>query len=70
MITFEPETLESRSKAQKTRTFLLWHFGHWDILVICLTVLSKLAVTVFIRLYFQIFRPKWIKFLGHFKNRL
>jgi len=29
-----------------------------DILVICLTVVLKLAVTVFISLYFQTFRPK------------
>ena len=40
----------------------------WDISVICLTVVSKLAVTVFISLYFQTFWPKILHFLGHFKN--
>jgi len=38
--------------------FLLRHCGHWNISVVCLTVVSKLAVTVFISLYFQTFWPK------------
>jgi len=42
--------------------FLLTYFGHWDISVICLTAVLKLAVTVLINLYFQVFWPK--------KNRL
>jgi len=31
--------------------FLLRHIGHWNISVICLTVVPKLAITVFISLY-------------------
>jgi len=52
--------------------FLLRHFSHfcWDILVICLTVVSKLAITMFISLYFQTFWPKWLNFFSHFKNIL
>ena len=38
--------------------FLLTYFGHWDISVICLTAVLKLAVTVLINLYFQVFWPK------------
>jgi len=48
--------------------FLSRHFGHWDISVICLTVVFKLAVAVFINLFFQIFWPKWFNFFGHFKK--
>ena len=33
----------------------------WDISVICLTVVSKLATKVFISLYFQTLWPKWLK---------
>jgi len=33
--------------AETFRSFLLRHFGHWNISVICLTVVLKLAVTVF-----------------------
>ena len=43
-------------------------FFRWDISPICLTVVSKLAVTVFIRLYYQTFWHKWPNFFGHFKN--
>jgi len=48
-------------------TFLsLRHFGHFlrDISVICLTVVWKLTVTVFISLYFQRFWPKWLSFFS------
>ena len=37
--------------------FLLRHFGYWNISVICLTVVWKLAVAVFISLYFLTFSP-------------
>ena len=56
--------------------FSLRHSGHfcWEILVtetfsvICLTVVLKLAVTVFISRYFQTFWPKWLNFLRSFQN--
>jgi len=50
--------------------FLLTNFGHWEILVIFLVVLLKLAVTVFIRLlYFLTFWLKWLKkFFRSFKK--
>jgi len=48
--------------------FLLRHSGHWDILVICLTVVSKLAVIVFIGLYFQTLWPKWFIFVRSFQK--
>jgi len=41
--------------AETFRSFLLRHFGHLNILVICLTVVSKLTITVFFSLYFQTF---------------
>jgi len=34
--------------------FSLRHFGHWNISVICFTIVLKLAVTVFIGLYSDI----------------
>ena len=37
---------------------LLRNFGLWDILVICITAVSKPTITVFISLYFQTFWPK------------
>ena len=40
----------------------LRHFGHWNISVVCPTVVLKLAVTVFFRLHFQAFWPKWLNF--------
>jgi len=40
----------------------------WDISVNCLTVVLKLAVTVFISVYFKTFWPKWLNFFGHFTN--
>ena len=49
-------------------------FLHWDISVICLTIISKLAATVFIILYFHRFYifidsdRNGIIFFGHFKN--
>ena len=39
-------------------------FFCWDISVICLTVLSKLIITVFISVYFQTFWPKWLNFFS------
>jgi len=48
--------------------FLLIRFGHWNISVICLTVVSKVAVAVFINLYFQIFWPKWLYFFRSFQK--
>jgi len=48
--------------------FFLRHFDHWDIPVICLTVVLKLVLKVFISLYFQTFWPKWLNFFGHFKK--
>jgi len=47
--------------------YSLRHFGHWNISLICLTVLFKLAVTVFFSLYFQTFWPWWLNFSSHFK---
>jgi len=47
---------------------LVRYFGHWDISVICLTAVSKLAVTVFFSLYFQTFWPKWLNFFRSFQN--
>ena len=44
------------------------HFGHWNISVICLTVVSKLAKKVFFSLYFQTFWPKWLNFFRSFQN--
>jgi len=48
--------------------FLLGHFGHLDVSVICLTVVLKLAEAVFISLYFQTFWPKWVNFSGYLEN--
>jgi len=53
--------------AETFRHFLLRQIGHWNISVICLTVVVKLTVTVFISLCFQTFWPKWLLFFGHFK---
>jgi len=39
-----------------------------DILVICLTVVLKLAITVFFTLYFETFYRNDLIFFGHFKN--
>ena len=62
------------SEPQPGFNFSLIHFGHfllrqigcWDILVICLTVVFKLAVAVFISLNFQTFWPKWLNFFRSF----
>ena len=43
-------------------------FFHWDILVICLTIISKLAVTVFVSLYFHRFWPKCHNFFRSFQK--
>ena len=48
--------------------YLLRHFGHWDISVICLAVVSKLTVTMFIILYFQTFWLKWLDFFQSFQK--
>jgi len=44
--------------AEKFRSFFERHFGHWDISVICLTVVLELTLTVFISMYFYTFWPK------------
>jgi len=49
--------------------FLLRHFGHWNISVICLAVVLKLAITVFFSLYLQTFWPKWLNFFQSFQKR-
>ena len=43
-------------------------FFRWNILVICLTVVLKLAITVFSSLYFQTFWPKWLNFFQSFQK--
>ena len=43
-------------------------FFHWDISVICLTIISKLTVTVFVSLYFHRFWPKWLNFFRPFQK--
>ena len=40
----------------------------WDTSVICLTVVSELAVKMFISLYFQTFWPKWPNFFRSFQK--
>jgi len=54
--------------AETFRSFLLRHFGHWNISVTCLTVVLKLAITVFFSLYFQKFGPKWFNFFRPFQK--
>ena len=46
------------------RFFSLRHFGHLDISVIRLTVVLKVAITVFISQYFQ---TSWLKWLNVFR---
>ena len=48
---------------------MLRHFCHWNISVICLTVVLNLAITVFFSLYFQTFWPKWLNFFRSFQKR-
>jgi len=48
--------------------FLMWQFGHWNVSVICPTVVLKLAITAFFSLYFQTFWPKWLNFFQSFQN--
>jgi len=55
--------------AETFRSFLLRHFGHWNISVICLTVVLKLTITVFFSLYFETFWPKWLNFFRSFQKR-
>ena len=55
--------------AETFRLFLLGHFGHWNISVICFTILLKLTITVFFSLYFQRFWPKWLNFFPSFQKR-
>ena len=43
-------------------------FFRWNISVICLTVVLKLAIAVFISLYFQTFWPNWLNFVRPFQN--
>jgi len=49
--------------------FLLRHFGHWKISVICLTVVLKLTITLFFSMYFLTFWPKWLNFFWSFQKR-
>ena len=48
----------------------MFDVGHWNISVICLTVVQKLTITVVFSPYFQTLWPKWLRlfFFGHFKN--
>ena len=48
---------------------LLRHFGLWNISVICVTVVLKLAITVFFSLYFLTFWPKSLDFFRSFQKR-
>jgi len=43
-------------------------FFCWDMSVICLVIVLKLAVAVFISLTFQTLWPNWLNFFGHFKK--
>jgi len=43
-------------------------FFRWDIAVICLRVVLKLAVALFISLYFQTFWSKWLNFFRSFQK--
>ena len=54
--------------AKTFRSILLRRFGHWNISAICLTVVLKLATTVFFSLYFQTFWQKW-QFFRSFQKR-
>jgi len=56
--------------AETIQSFFAGHFVQWDIWVICLIVVLKLAVTVFVSLYFQIFWPKWLNFCRSFQKIL
>jgi len=48
--------------------FLLRHFGHWYISVICLTVVLKLTITVFLAYIFKHWDRNDLIFFGHFKD--
>ena len=48
--------------------FLLSHFGHWNIPVICVTLVLKLTLKVSFSLYFQTFWPKWLTFFQSFQS--
>ena len=50
--------------------FLLRHFDHWNISVICLTIALKLAVAVFIAYIFRHSDRNDLIFFGHFINIL
>ena len=50
--------------------FLLRHFGHWKISVICLTVVLKHAITVFLAYIFKLSDINDLILFGHFKNVL
>ena len=54
--------------AETFRLFLLWQISYWNISVVCVTVVFKLAVTVFISLYFWTFWPKWQLFWSFQKH--
>ena len=53
---------------QGVRVYPHYVFFHWDISVVCLTIISKLSVTVFISLYFHRFWPKWHNFFRSFQK--
>ena len=44
------------------------HFGHWNISVICLTFVLKLAIKVFFTFSFKHSDRNGFTFFGHFKN--
>jgi len=44
-------------------------FFRWNISVVCLTVVLKLAIKVFFSLYFETFWPKWLCFFRPFQKR-
>ena len=48
--------------------FLLKSFGQWNISVICLTLVLKLAITVFFSPYLQTFWANWLKYFQSFQN--
>jgi len=52
------------------RPFLLRHFCHWNISVICLKVVLKLAVKVLLTYIFRHSDRNDLSFFGHFENIL
>jgi len=54
--------------AETFRSFSLRHFGQWNISVICLAVVWKLVITVFLACVFRHSDRNHLIFFGHFKN--